>query len=164
VEGSIRQLLGESLNINSGIVVTGDIFVPGTPNVQVNGPSTYNGTVVGTGSTSPSGYSINVNSNTTLRHIVTRTDAISISSVPAPPNPAGTRDVSLNAGQSAGDFATLRNLTLNSNYGSLTVPPGTYGNFIAGSGSAFIFGVAGQSTTYNLQELNLNTRHSREYL
>ena len=36
-----------------------------------------------------------------------------VSPPPAPPSPVGTRDVSINkAGQSVGDFATLRDLTL----------------------------------------------------
>jgi hypothetical protein len=63
--------------------------------------------------------------------------------------------------QSAGDFSTLKNLTLNSGAGQVTVPPGTYGAFIANGGS-FVFGVAGstQPAIYNLQSLTLNSSTS----
>lgn len=158
LEGAARVLLGESFSINSNAVVTGNIYVPGTPNININGGnSTYRGTIVGTGNTTPSGYSINLNSNTTVNHIVTRTDAIEISNVPSVPQPQGNRDVSLNRAQSPGDFATIRNLTLNANYGLLSIPAGTYGQFIANSGTGFILGVENQSTVYNLQGLTLNS-------
>ncbi len=157
VEGSIRLLNGEGTNVNSGFEITGDLIVPGLPNINFNGSNrVYNGTIEGTGSSTPS-YSINVNDSTKIRHIVTRTNAISVGSVTAPAQPTGTRSVALNAGQSPGDFTTLRDLTLNSSYGSLTIPPGTYGNFTANSGCTFVFGTNGQNTTYNLQSLNLNT-------
>ncbi|MBL8194757.1 MAG: hypothetical protein JNM06_13255, partial [Blastocatellia bacterium] len=44
VEGNIRVLLPESFNINSNAVVTGSIYVPGTPRVNRNGNGTYRGT------------------------------------------------------------------------------------------------------------------------
>ncbi|KAF0209274.1 MAG: hypothetical protein FD167_5448, partial [bacterium] len=61
IEGSARVLLGESFSLNSNTVVTGNIYVPGTPNININsgGNSVYRGTITGTGSTIPSGYSIN---------------------------------------------------------------------------------------------------------
>jgi hypothetical protein len=157
VEGNVRVLLGEGANLNSGLVITGDLLVAGTPNLNINGSITYNGTTVGTGNSSPSGYSININNGVSLRHVVTRTDPITVNNVPLPPSPTGTRNVSLNPGQSPGDFSTIRDLTLNSNYGSLTIPQGTYGNFIANSGCTFVLGVVGQNTVYNLQGLTLNS-------
>ena len=67
--------------------------------------------------------------------------------------------MSLNsAGQSPGDFATLRNLTLNGNAGELVVPPGTYGAFTANGSSRLVFGIVGgtEPVVYNLQSLTLN--------
>lgn len=157
VEGNIRVLLPESFNINSNAVVTGSIYVPGTPRVNRNGNGTYRGTLTGTGSPQPTNHTINLNANTTLNHIVTQTDAIELPIVPIPPAPQGTRDVSLNQGQSPGDFSTIRNLTVNSNYGQLEIPQGTYGNFVANSNSTFVFGVEGQATVYNLLGLTLNS-------
>jgi hypothetical protein len=79
--------------------------------------------------------------------------------VAAPPAPAGTRDVVLNnASQSAGNFSTLRDLTLNGNVGQVAVPPGTYRNFTANGGSGFTLGVVGATipAIYNLQNLTVN--------
>ena len=99
------------------------------------------------------GYSI-------LRHVIRRIDAIALPAVDPPPAPTGTRNVVLNnAGQTVGDFATLRNLTLNSNVGQIVVPPGTYGTFLANKGSGFTLGIPGatEPAVYNLQGLTLNS-------
>ena len=157
VEGNIRVLLPESFSVNSNAVVIGNIYVPGTPRINRNGNGIYRGTLTGTGSLQPTNHTINLNANTTINHIVTQTDAIEMPTVPIPPTPQGTRDVSLSQNQSPGDFSTIRNLTINSNYGQLEIPQGNYGNFVANSNSTFVFGVEGQATTYNLTGLTLNS-------
>jgi hypothetical protein len=159
VEGSVRQLLGENFTLNSGAVVTGDLFVPGTPTVTINGSPNYGGTLDGTGSTQPSGYFVTLNSGATLGRTVRRTDPITLAPVSPPPASQGTRSVIINTpGQSPGDFATLRDITLNSNAGLIAVPPGTYRNFIANGNNGFVFGVVGASepSVYNLNQLTLN--------
>ena len=126
---------------------------------RINGNPTFAGTIAGTGGTSPTGYQITLNGNCSLRYLRTRTAPVSLPTVAAPPQPAGTRSVTINnTGQSIGDPATLRNLTLNGNVGQVTVPPGTYGTFTANGGSGLVLGVAGglQAVNYNLQNLNLN--------
>lgn len=164
VEGNIRQLTGEAINLNSGLVLTGDIIIAGTPSININGNPTYNGTVVGTGASTPSGYSINVNSGVTLRHIMTRTDPITFPTVGTPTSPTGNKNIVLNAGQAAPDFTLLRDLTVNSSYGSLTVPPGNYGNFSFNNGDTLVLGIVGQNTTYNLQSLVLNSTSNLQIL
>jgi VCBS repeat-containing protein len=159
VEGSVQQLLGESVTLNGGFTLTGDLLVPGTPTLKINGNPTFAGTIVGTGSASPSGHKVTLNGNVSLRYLVTRTNPVALPTVPPPPAPAGTRSVTINSpGQSYGDPATLRNLTLNGGVGQVAVPPGTYGNFVANGGSGFTFGVAGATTpaVYNLQNFTLN--------
>jgi hypothetical protein len=159
IEGSVQQLLGENVTLNGGFTMTGDLLVPGTPTLHVNGNPTFGGTIVGTGGTSPTGHQITLNGNCSLNHLRTRINPVSLPTVTAPPQPVGTRSVTINnTGQSIGAPATLRNLTLNGNVGQVTVPPGTYGTFTANGGSGFVFGVAGTSTptVYNLQNLNLN--------
>jgi len=160
VLGSIQQMTAEGTTFNSGASLMGDLLVPGTPTVKLNGSPTYAGLLDGTGSTSPSNYQITLNSGVSLRHIIRRTDASVLPVVSTPPTPAGTRDVTLNSsGQSPGSFSTLRNLTLNSNVGAVAVPAGTYGSFTANSGSSFTLGVVGatQPAVYNLQGLTLNS-------
>jgi hypothetical protein len=68
--------------------------------------------------------------------------------------------------QSAGNFTTLRNLTLNSGAGQVAVPPGTYGSFAANSGTSFVFGVAGSTepAIYNLQNLTLNSSNGLQII
>src|SRR5262249_3899304 len=159
IEGSVRQLTGESVTFNGNQTVTGWLIVPGTPQLLINGTVTFGGTVTGTGNPQPTNYTVTLNSGTTLGQLVNRTDPISLPMVPAPPAPTGTRSVTLNApGQSPGDFSTLRNLTLDGNAGLIDVPPGTYGNFTANNTNGFTFGVAGatQASVYNLQQLTLN--------
>jgi hypothetical protein len=160
LNGSLHLLLGESTTLNSSASVSGDFLVPGTPTVRLNGSPTYGGTTDSVGSASPAGYSVTLNGGAALRHVVRRVDALPFPTVAPPPSPAGTRDVVLNnAGQTPGSFATLRNLTLNSNAGQRAIPPGTYGTFIANGTSGFILGVAGATTpsVYNLQGLILNS-------
>jgi hypothetical protein len=159
IVGSVQQLNGESLNLNGGLVVTGDLLVPGTPALTLNGHPTFAGTIVGTGSASPSGYNVIINGNVSLRYLRTHTTPSVLPNVAPPPSPTGTRNVTLNqAGQSPGDFTTLRNLTLQGNAGLVAVPPNTYGNFVVNGGTGLVLGVAGggQPAIYNLQNLTLN--------
>src|SRR5260370_36201782 len=92
--------------------------------------------------------------------LVTRPNPVPMPTVTAPPAPTGTRDVQITAaGQSIGDPATLRNLTLNGTFPNVAVPAGTYGAFSANGSCGFIFGVAGatQPAVYNLTSLTLNS-------
>jgi GH35 family endo-1,4-beta-xylanase len=160
VEGSIQQMLGESVALNGNAAITGSLFVPGTPKVTLNGSPTYSDTIDGTGSTSPSGYAVTLNRGTSLSHVVRRTDPISLPTVAAPAAPTGTRNVVLNnAGQNVGDWSTVRNLTLNSNAGQVAVPAGAYGSFLANRGTAFVLGTADATapTVYSFQSLALNS-------
>ncbi len=159
LNGSVQVLLPESTTLNGGAAVSGDLLVPGTPSVRLNGRPNYAGTLDSSGDASPSNYTVTINGGATLRHVVRRTDAVEFPTLPAPPAPTGGRNVVLNSpGQSPGDFATIRNLTLNGNTGQLAVPAGTYGTLTANGNSGFILGVAGatEPATYNLQGLTLN--------
>ena len=159
IEGSIQQMLGENVTLNGSALVRGDLLVPGTPKIRLNGTRAYGGTIDGTGNASPTGYQVTLNGNASLRHVIRRTDPVALPQVNPPPPPAGTRNVALNrCAQSPGNFATLRNLTLNGNAGQVAVPPGTYGDFTASGGSGFILGVAGSTKPagYSLQHLTLN--------
>jgi hypothetical protein len=159
IEGSVQQLLGEDVTLNGGFAMTGDLLVPGTPTLRVNGHPTFAGTIAGNGSASPKGYGVTLNGNCSLCYLRTRTTPVSLPTVPMPLQPVGTRTVTLNvAARSIGDPATLRNLTLNGNAGQVAVPPGTYGAFTVNGDSGFTLGVAGalRPAIYNLQSLNLN--------
>lgn len=161
VQGTIEVLLSENFALNGNLNFNGNLLVPGTPTIKLNGHPTYGGTLDGTGSTSPSNKTITLNGNVTLTHVIRRTDPIPMPTVSAPPIPTGTRDLNMDgngdADDNPGDFSTVRNITLNGKTGQLAVPPGTYGNLTANGNSAFVFGVAGSTTPafYNLQNLNV---------
>ncbi len=136
-------MTAENVTFNSNAFITGDLLVPGTPSVRLNGNAQYGGAIAGTGSATPTNYQVTLNGGARLGHLRTRTDPANLPPVAAPPQPTGSRSVSLNnSSQSPGDFSTLRNLTLNSNVGPVVVPPGTYGNFISNGNSRLILGVA----------------------
>jgi rhamnogalacturonan endolyase len=160
VDGSVQVLLPESVTFNGNSLVAGDLLVPGTPAVRRNGSGTVLAGIRDEGGeAAPTNYTITLNGHSMLRYLVRRVDAIALPAVTAPQPPNGTRDVALNnASQGAGDFATLRNLTLNGNAGVRAIPAGAYGDFIANGSSGFILGVAGatEPSEYHLQRLTLN--------
>jgi hypothetical protein len=161
LEGSIRLLTGENVALSGSATIIGDLFAPGLPNVVLNGSPNYGGTLDGSGAGTPSNYSVTLGSNTTLGHVVRRTDPVALPIISAPAPPSGTRSVSIsNSGSPIGDWATLRNLTLNSNVGQVTVPAGAYGDFTANGGSGFTLGVAGSilPSVYYFQRLTLNSQ------
>jgi hypothetical protein len=160
VEGSLWLLAGEAMSLNGGATIAGDLLVPGSPAVTLNGSASIGSTVAGSGSAQPAGYRITLNGSSRVNRLVTRTDPIPVPAVPAPPAPTGTRNVVINQpGQSIGDPATIRNLTLNSNAGAVAVPPGAYGQWTANGSARFVIGAAGATTpsVYNLQGLTLNS-------
>src|SRR6185312_1045715 len=160
VDGSVQVLSAESDTLNSSGMISGNLLVVGTPNVVLNSHPTYGSTLTGPGSASPSNFTVTLNSNAVLSHVVRQVDAAAMPAVAAPPKSAGTRNVTINkAGDPAGDFTTVNNLTMNSNAGSLTVPAGTYGSFTVNGGGTLVLGVAGatEPSAYNFQGLTLNS-------
>ena len=158
IDGSAQILLPENEALNSAMI-SGDLLLPGTPKVRLNGHPDYGSTIDGSGSASPSNYTVTLNGNAILRHVVRRIDPIAMPAVSPPPPPAGRTDVTLTSPkQRVADYTKLRNLTLNGNAGQVAVPPGTYGNFVANGDNGFVLGVAGatDAAVYNLQSLTLN--------
>lgn len=156
IEGALWQLAPESTILDGMDVVTSDLLVSGTPHVAISGSPSFGGTIEGNGSGVPSTHTISITGNATLGHLITRTDAITMAPVAAFTPTANTRDVALSqSSDSPGSFATLRNLTISGKAGAVTVPPGTYGAFSASGRTAFVFGVAGSTTQYELDSLTL---------
>jgi fibro-slime domain-containing protein/RHS repeat-associated protein len=160
VEGALWQLLGENISMAGNSIITSDLLVPGTPTVSIiEGHPTIAGIIEGSDSTQPLNYQLNLRGNSSLRFLITRTDPMTLTPVAAPPQPAGTRIVSVaQAGQSVGDFSTVRDLSLSGNAGAVIVPAGTYGKFSAASRTAFVLGFANalEPAVYNFGELNLS--------
>ena len=158
IEGTLWQLTGENTLFDGTDTITSDLLVPGTPVLTAATSASYGGTIEGNESSQPSGYTLTITGSASLRHVVTRTDPIELQDVASPPAPAGTRDVQLRrAGDPLGDPATLRNLEVSGNTGSVAVPPGTYGKFTISGRNTLVFGVEGSTerAVYNLEELAL---------
>ncbi len=156
VEGSVQMMMGEDVALDRGAAVTGNLLVPGTPSVRVNGKASYGGTRDGAGASWPSRYTVTLEGGCALGHVIRRTDPACLPPVGAPPQPSGKRSVTVvRAGQSPGDFRTIRNLTLARNTGPCAVPAGAYGDFTARGGSSFVLGVAGAvvPSVYSFQNL-----------
>ena len=79
----MQVLLPESVTLNGSARVSGDLLVPGTPLVRLNGQPAYGGTLDGGGSASPSSYTVTLNGGAALRHVVRRTDAVALPTVAA---------------------------------------------------------------------------------
>lgn len=159
IDGSVQLLLGEAVTLNGGFRLAGDLLLPGTPTLRLKGNPVLAGTIVGSGSASPIGYLVTLNGNVALQYLRPRTTPVTLPIVPTPPPPAGTRNVTItSAGQGIGNPATLRNLTLNGSSATVTVPPGTYGEFMVNGGGKIILGIIGatQPAVYNLQKFDVN--------
>jgi len=159
LDGSLQLLSGESFTVNGGGMVSGDLLLPGTPAVQLNGTPTFAGIVDASGAIAPSNYGVTLNGGSVVRFVTRRVDPIEMPVVTAPAQPTGTRSVTLNnASQNPGDFATIRNLTLNGNAGTVVVPSGVYGSFTVNGNGGLVLGVEGaeEPAVYELQGLTLN--------
>jgi alpha-tubulin suppressor-like RCC1 family protein len=159
VTGSLQVLSGENLTVSTGAIVSGDLWVPGIPAINVSALPVYGGTQEGTGSALPTGYTVTLKSGSIVGHIITRTDPRVLAPISAPTAPTGTRSVTLTTFASdSGDFSTLLNLTLKSALGQRAIPPGNYGNFSAESASGFKLGIPGATApaVYNFQSLTLS--------
>jgi len=159
VEGSIQVLLPESITLNGSAAIIGDLLVPGTPAITLNGKPSFGGVLSSTGSAAPTGHRVTLNGGALLKHLVTRVNAIAMPVVAAPALPAGTRSVTLNnASQTIGDAKTLLNLTLNGNGAAASLPAGAYGYITLNGNSVLTLGVVGSETAavYDLRGLTLN--------
>lgn len=145
IEGTLRVFEGATWTINAGFQLTSDLFVPGTPTIRTNGNSSYGGTVDDGGAATPSGYIITLNGNVNLPgkiHIHSNPTALP-SDIPASvPAATGTRTVIINSASDAGavgNWATVRDLTVNGANLSVDVPPGHYGAFTINGNSRLNF-------------------------
>jgi rhamnogalacturonan endolyase len=153
------MMLPEPVRFNGAVTLTGDLLIPGSPTIVLNGHPSYGGTIDGGGAAMPMDHSVILNGGASLGHVLQRTDGVALPHAEPPPSPLGTRDVVLNdEGDDPGSFSTIRDLTLNGNAGPISVPAGTYGSFTANGSRRFVLGVAGSTepAVYNLQSLRLN--------
>ena len=151
IEGSLRVLLGESFGINGNTQITSDLYLPGTPTIQLSGGAQHGGTLDDGGSSTPTNYTLSLSGSINLPgKIHTRADAITLPSAfpVAVPLTPGTRTVTVNSQSgvaSIGDWQTVRDLNVKGGNITIDVPPGNYRTITVNGNSRINF-TAG---TYN---------------
>ncbi|HXK60732.1 MAG TPA: hypothetical protein PLP42_12660, partial [Acidobacteriota bacterium] len=134
IEGGLRICEGKNFSLGTKFAMTGDLFVPGTPTIELQQGASYGGVIDEGGTPEPS-YKIQLQKDFKLPgKIHIRTDPVPMpGDIPASvPQPAGSRKVNVNKPddlEAIGDWKTLRDLTVTANGLTIEVPPGNYGKF-----------------------------------
>lgn len=163
IDGSLQVVLPETTTLNGNATILGDLLVPGTPEIRLNGNPDFGGTIDGTGEAQPFGYYVTLNGRARVGHVVRRTDPLPMPDVPGPLSVLGQRNVMIDRpGQAIGSFDDVRNLTVNGGGGMVQVPPGGYGILVANGDGGFVVGVPEETVPvrYHFERLVLNGRAS----
>jgi RHS repeat-associated protein len=158
IEGTLRILLGESFAINGSTELTSDLYLPGTPTVQLSSGAQYGGTVSDEGAATPANYTVTFTGGVNLPgRIHNHVDAITLPSdfplsIPAP---TATRTANVHSQSDVPgieDWQTVRDLNVTGSHLALDVPPGNYGTFTINGNSQLNFnaGTYNFSNTFNL--------------
>ncbi|WP_346188841.1 tandem-95 repeat protein [Rubritalea halochordaticola] len=150
IEGDVAVIDPENVNVNAGHTIQGTLHVPGNP--TINGSTQI---IQGSGSTEPSSHTIGIHNKSTVDTVEVKTEVRVLPVVTQPADSSGTVDAVLSAGDSLGDPAQLRDLVLQSGYGSLSLPAGNYGDITIKKDSTLVLGVAGQVSEYVFTSLTL---------
>jgi rhamnogalacturonan endolyase len=159
IDGSMQVLSPENVTLNGSTVISGDVLVPGTPSVMINGAAILGGTRDEMGDAAPANYRVTLNGHAMARYVVRRVNPIAMPTVAAPHAPTGSRTIVLTAHSApVDDFTTVRNLTVIGDVGAVAIPPGAYGIFTVSGNSTLVLGNAGETepAVYELQGLVLN--------
>jgi RHS repeat-associated protein len=158
IEGSLRVLLGESFAITNGSQLLGDLYLPGTPAIQLGTGAQHGGLVNDGGAAAPANYSVSLNNNVSLPgRIHTRVDALPLpadvpNSVPAA---TGTRSVTVRTQSdiaAIGNWQTVRDVNVAGSRLTMNMPPGNYGTLTVNGNSQVNFsaGIYNFQNTINL--------------
>ncbi len=159
LDGSIQVLTPEGFALNGSSVISGDLLVPGTPPVQLNGHPTLVGIKDAGGLADPTNYTVTLNGSAVVRYVVRQVNPIALPAASAFIGSTGTRQVTLNrASDPLGDPATVRTLTLNGNVGEVALPAGAYAQLTVNGRNTLVLGEAGGSepAVYHVGALQLN--------
>jgi RHS repeat-associated protein len=173
IEGSLRLLQPEPFTLNGNTQITGDVYLPGSPAIQLNGGATHGGIVIDEGDAIPN-YPVTLSGGINLPgkihthvdpgcHPPATAGGTDKTSTPLPldfpasvPAPSGTRNVVIRSQSdiaNLGDWQTVRDLNVKAARLTLEVPPGNYGTFTVNGNSRLNFSAG----TYNFANtLNLD--------
>ncbi|MBD5778291.1 tandem-95 repeat protein [Pelagicoccus sp. NFK12] len=159
VDGDIRFNKEGVLNLNSGAEISGILKVPGTPTVKINANGFVGEILEGEGSVYPSNYRVHVNGSAIVSTVLTKSDPEPLSHPKSAIAPSGYRKVTINSPfDDPGDFATIRDFSVNSEGLSFHVSPGAYGRFSLSNGSELVLGSSGSNepVVYSFERIQLN--------
>lgn len=131
IDGSLRVLLGESFTINNATAITSDIFLPGTPTIQLSSGAQHGGAINDGGPSAPGNYTLTLANNVVLPgRIHTQVADITLPSVASSVPSASGSTVTITAQsqvESIGDWHTVRDLNVTGSNLVVDLPPGDYG-------------------------------------
>ncbi|MDP0499536.1 MAG: Ig-like domain-containing protein [Verrucomicrobiota bacterium JB022] len=158
IEGNVLQVHPESVILNSGAEISGDLYVVGSPSIVTQGGKL--GQIVEGGSVGePIGSVVTLNHGSTLATLKINSNPPVWPAAATYLPPAGSRWITLSLPSDAlGEAASIKGLTLNQGAGSHALPAGSYGSWSINAGSALVLGVAGASepAVYYVENLLLN--------
>jgi hypothetical protein len=173
IKGNVQQINSEFVNLNEGSTFDGSFLVPGSPFIIDNSPNLDPANIV-CGASGEFVYGIALNGNINLTgKIVTGKTRDALAPVADVAAATGTQNVAINTVEEAAAFSAnpasgnnLRDLFINVNVGEVTLQPqdATYGNIITTSGTTLVLGRAGETTTYNVEQIFVNTGSSVKIL
>lgn len=135
LEGSVQMLTGANVSLGGEASISGNLLVPGTPTLVVSGSPLYAGVQFGSGSASPSNYTVSLSGNAVLGYLVEDVNPVTLPTVAAPPS-------------------STNNLVYST--GTVTLPPGNYGALTV-SGATLVLGASSGPTSYTFQSLNVTS-------
>lgn len=163
IDGSIQVMMAEEMSLSGAASVRGDLRVLGRPTIKVSGAASYGAlTDLAAGPNTPA-FAISLEGGATVQRIVRGVTPVALV-LPVPLRPVtGTRSVALaRTTDSAGDFTTVRNLTVGPGAGSRSIPAGAYGDLTVEAKGSVVLGVAGAVTPvfYQFAQLQIAAQAS----
>lgn len=158
VVGSVQLLNASNLNLNSSTNIDGSLLLPGSPNFNINGSVDFD-IVEGSGPADVGNYNVNINSGAQIETIITQSVPQEVPVVEAPPATSGSF-VNVDSGSNLPSFFPNSGVNINSNAGSVALPPGNYGTVNAGNsnnGEIVLGNADGSAAEYTFSRFTLNS-------
>lgn len=158
IDGSLEVLGGEDVKLSGRAWIAGDLLLPGTPSLDLHGLPMAAGTYDAGQTEEPRDYTVALGGTSVVRYVVREIEPLEMPVVAMPLPPSGTRDVTLGGEDlAAGDFTSIRDLTVDENVGEVIVPSGVYGALTVERGNTLVLGHPGGSgpDVYHLRSLTL---------
>lgn len=161
LDGSLRVLGSNSLVLNSGAKILGDLYMSGTPTVVNNGSASFKGTREEDGPSDPSGHTVMMNSGVELDFVVRKSEPFDFPEVSVSPSTTGPTITIDSPSDLPSSWFPNSGVNTNSNAGTVHLPPGNYGTVNAsnsvGDGKIILGNTNGTLAEYHFKSLTFNS-------